>query len=260
MLKRIGIIVGLSIYILIVILLHSVLFCCYPSGRLRIVSRWSRQLGKFLCWALGIRVVIEGDVSAVRRNGAVIVANHISYLDGILLGSMFPLLYISKRQVASWPFFGLIAVLGSTIFIDREKKTKVPAYVMKVCDALRQKINVLVFAEGTSTNGEQLRPFQAIHFQAPLLSGAVVVPVVVTYSRIDGQPLTVHNRDAVCWYGQVPFFSHLLGVLRLRRIEARVMIYPPWKPKPQTETYTRKDLSVELHSLIKKSYPLVASA
>lgn len=195
-------------------------------GRWRIVSRVARPLACALRVILNVRVTVEGNRGRLSRGGHVIISNHLGYLDGIVLGSLFPLIYVSKKEVRKWPVIGAWTALCGQIFIDRERREKVPLLVEEIVKKLKQKANVLIFPEGTSTNGETLLPFQSVPFAAPLRIQAPIVPVSLTYKRIDNQPVSASNRDQIYWYGDMEFAVHFWNLLALRNIEVVVKIHP----------------------------------
>ena len=173
---------------------------------------------------LNVKLDINGSIPASK--GLFIVSNHLTYLDGIILGSLFPAVFISKLQVKSWPIFGWMARLGGTVFVDRKKKLKSVDSLKEIAGLLRNDINILLFPEGTSTNGSQILPFQSVFFQAPLSCSAPVLPITIKYTRIESADLNSSNRDRVFWYGQVSFGKHLSGLIKLKNIEAKVTIHP----------------------------------
>lgn len=242
------------IYILVTIILRIILLL-FPSGlRFRMIGLWTRIFDRFLRSFIRIRVVIEGDSSLLAESGNLIISNHLGYLDGILLGSLFALVYTSKTQMKSWPLLGWMSLVSGTIFIDRKKKARVPDYIQQTADMLKRRVNVLVFPEGTSTNGERLLPFQPIHFQAPLIARSGIVPVSIIYTRVNKEAFGPDNRDRVCWYGQVSFYQHLLSLLESGEIEVKVVLHP--KIDLSGNDYSRKDLSQILYKIIASSYPL----
>jgi len=194
--------------------------------RWKIVSRLNRNFTLLLRLILGIKVTVAGDEGQLERGGYVIIANHVSYVDGIVLGSIFPILFVSKREVKSWPIVGQWNVLCGTIFINRQRKGLVGALIRELTRKLKQEANILLFPEGTSTNGEKMLPFQTVPLAAPLRSRSIIVPVTVTYKAIDEQPVTTANRDGVYWYGDMEFVTHFWNLLALRSVEALVTIQP----------------------------------
>lgn len=255
--KEIIIILGIFIYIAVGLIIKIPFLFILPSIRFRIISQWTRVCNRFLRFMLRIKVIVEGDYSRLSERGNFIVSNHLSYLDGVILGSLFPVIYVSKSEVLKWPLFGWMTMTGDTIFIDRKRRFKSVDFVQEASLMLKRKVNVLVFPEGTSTDGEKLLPFQAIHFQPPLNARCSILPVVINYTKINKEEVNLNNRDKVCWYGQVKFYQHLLRALELGNIEARVVIYPKIDlANPSNSGYSRKDLSFAIHKVISNNYPL----
>jgi 1-acyl-sn-glycerol-3-phosphate acyltransferase len=173
---------------------------------------------------LNIKVTIAGDEGQLERGGYVIIANHVSYVDGIVLGSIFPIVFVSKREVKKWPVVGQWNVLCGTIFINRQRKNEVGALVREMTRKLRQEANILLFPEGTSTNGEKMLAFQTVPLAAPLRSRSIIVPVTLAYKTIDEQPVTAANRDSIYWYGDMEFVTHFWNLLSRRSVEVLVTI------------------------------------
>jgi 1-acyl-sn-glycerol-3-phosphate acyltransferase len=195
-------------------------------NRWQIISRLNRSFTFLLRLVLNIKVTVTGDEGALERGGYVIIANHVSYADGIVLGSLFPIVFVSKLEVKSWPIIGLWNVLCGTIFINRQRKDEVGELVDEMTRKLKQEANILLFPEGTSTNGEKILPFQTVPLAAPLRNRSIIVPVTVTYKTIDGEPVSARNRDRVYWYGDMEFISHFWGLLGLTEVEVLVTIQP----------------------------------
>ena len=194
--------------------------------RWRIISRWMRVFTRSMGAILNIKVTVEGDAGPLERGGYVIISNHFGYLDGIVLGSLFPVIFVSKSEVRSWPLVGQWTTLCGTVFIDRQRKGLIPLAIKEISRKLGQQANVLLFPEGAATNGERMLPFQTAPLAAPLRSRAIIVPLTLAYQSVNGQPLTTANRDLVYCYDDMPDVPHFWKLLTLRRIEARVTIQP----------------------------------
>ena len=217
-------------------------------NRWKIISRLNRNYTLLLRLILNIRVSVTGDEGQLERGGYVIIANHVSYVDGIVLGSIFPIIFVSKREVKSWPIIGQWNVLCGTIFINRQRKIQVASLIRQMTRKLKQEANLLLFPEGTSTNGEEMLPFQTVPFAAPLRNRSIIVPVTVTYKTIDDQPVTTANRDSVYWYGDMEFVTHFWNLLALRGIEVLVTI------QPKIECFRYSDNSAGRKKLAEECY------
>lgn len=239
------------VFFALVTIVHLWISVLGLPNRWKIISRLNRNYTLLLRLILNIKVSVTGDEGQLERGGYVIIANHVSYVDGIVLGSIFPIIFVSKREVKSWPIIGQWNVLCGTIFINRQRKIQVASLIRQMTRKLKQEANLLLFPEGTSTNGEGILPFQTVPLAAPLRNRSIIVPVTVTYKTIDDQPVTTANRDSVYWYGDMEFVTHFWNLLALREIEVLVTI------QPKIECFRYSDNSVGRKKLAKDCYDRV---
>ncbi len=237
-----------AVFFALVSIVHLWISVLGLPNRWKIISRLNRNYTLLLRLILNIRVTVTGDEGQLERGGYVIIANHVGYVDGIVLGSIFPILFVSKREVKSWPIVGQWNVLCGTIFINRQRKVQVASLIRQMTRKLKQEANLLLFPEGTSTNGEEILPFQTVPLAAPLRNRSIIVPVTVTYKTIDDQPVTTANRDSVYWYGDMEFVTHFWNLLALRGIEVLVTI------QPKIECFRYSDNSAGRKKLAEECY------
>lgn len=242
-------------YIVGGIILHLGISLIGRIPRWHILSLWTKTCNQLIRKIFKIKVIIQGDSSVFREKGNFVISNHLSYLDGVVLGSLMPLVYVSKSEVISWPLFGWMTQVAGTIFIDRKRRLKSVRYVQDIAERLKEKINVLVFPEGTSTNGEGILPFQSVFFEAPIIYGANILPLTIYYTKVNGESLSVLNRDKVFWYGQIKMTRHILQAIKLKNIEVEVIVHPKINAisHPADATF-RKSLSNSLRQTILKAY------
>lgn len=220
-------------------------------NRWKIVSRLNRNFTLLLRHILNIKVTVTGDEGQLERGGYVIIANHVSYVDGIVLGSIFPILFVSKREVKRWPIVGQWNVLCGSIFINRQRKEQVYTLIQEMTRKLKQEANILLFPEGTSTDGEKMLAFQTAPLAAPLRNRSIIVPATITYKSIDDHVVSAANRDSIYWYGDMDFLSHFWRLLGLRGIEVLVTI------QPKIECFRYKDDSAGRKKLAEDCYDRV---
>jgi 1-acyl-sn-glycerol-3-phosphate acyltransferase len=220
-------------------------------NRWKIISRLARSFTFLLRAILDIRVTVAGDEGHLERGGYVIISNHVSYVDGIILGSLFPVVFVSKKEVKSWPVIGQWTTLCGTVFIDRQHKDKISLLVAEIKQKLQQEANILLFPEGTSTSGERMLPFQTAPLAAPLRNRSIIVPVTLTYTSVENEPVSVRNRDFIYWYGEMDFVTHFWRLLSLRGIEAMVTI------QPKIECFRYEDNSAGRKKLAEDCYDRV---
>ena len=201
-------------------------------GGLALGCRWVERLPPFYhrwcCRILGFRVRLIGTPTSERP--ALFAANHVSYTDITILGSIIPGSFVAKTEVAKWPFFGRLAKLQRTVFVDRKIRS---AALQR--DAIAERLlaggALILFPEGTSGDGNRPLPFKTALFAAAArkadLRSVVVQPVSLAYTRLDGMPIGRSFRPFFSWYGAVGLMPHLWGMIGLGTIEAVVEFHPP---------------------------------
>jgi 1-acyl-sn-glycerol-3-phosphate acyltransferase len=163
---------------------------------------------------------MEGEPSY--RRPLLIVSNHVSWLDIVVLSSRVPVTFVAKREVAGWLILGRLARLQQTVFVDRENKLKSRMAAEEMAERMLAGHAVVLFAEGTSSDGSTVLPFRSALVGAAAAAMSVdggaaavfVQPLAVSYSR--------SSRRIAAWYGDMAFLPHLLSVLKAGKIEARI--------------------------------------
>jgi 1-acyl-sn-glycerol-3-phosphate acyltransferase len=187
---------------------------------------WSlqHQIQRFFCHVMcaiiGVRVSVHGRIAGTSPR--FVVANHVSWTDVIALASVFPLIFLAKKEVASWPVLGFLARLQGTIFVDRSNRRAIPEVNTALAERLRQGRDVMVFAEGTSTNGAEVLKFNASHFamlndltkDAARPVSVTVAPTAVAYTRSGENYPSVAELYDIGWYGDMTFLPHLWGLMK----------------------------------------------
>lgn len=189
------------------------------------------------CWIAGLRVRVTG--AALVREPALVVCNHISYMDISVLGAVIPGHFVAKREVASWPLFGVLAKLSDSVFVERDRRRTGDAR-----GEMEQRLDdggrLILFPEGTSSDGSHVLPFRsslfavAAHRSRPGGDGTGearremlrVQPVSIAYTRLDGVPLGRGLRPLVAWYGDMTLAPHLWRLLGLGQIDVSVHVHP----------------------------------
>jgi 1-acyl-sn-glycerol-3-phosphate acyltransferase len=166
-----------------------------------------------MCRIIGIEVCESGRLPG--GSPRFVVANHVSWTDIIALASRYPLVFLAKREVASWPVLGFLARLQGTVFVDRANRRAIPAVNAALAERLQEGDDVVVFAEGTSSDGAGVLKFNASHFA--MLSGLAaqdepltLAPAAIVYSAKTAE----HGRFDVGWYGDMTFLPHLWSLMK----------------------------------------------
>lgn len=181
------------------------------------VSRWTlRMLG-----IMDVRVVCRGQVPEQDETGALLVANHVSWLDIHVLHSLLPVRFVSKSEVRDWPLIGWLAVQVGTVFLMRAKKSDTLRVNQLMVQHLRERALLALFPEGTTTDGGQLLPFYPSLFQPVLEARAPVWPARLRYLDTQGR-----RSEAAAYYGDMSLADSLWRVLRQGGITVEVEFLP----------------------------------
>lgn len=199
----------------------------------------SRQARRFLR-ALNLTVERSGPPPS----SGVLVANHLSYLDILVLGAAGPLVFVAKRQTRGWPVFGPLIRAAGTVFVERERAHDLPRVLAELSAAGAGGGGVVVafFPEGTSTDGSTVLPFRPALLAPAVASGQPVTPAWIGYT-LDADDGSA--ADEVCWWGDTAFAPHLLNLFSKKIIRARVAYAPPEPPGDD-----RKELARRLHARV----------
>jgi 1-acyl-sn-glycerol-3-phosphate acyltransferase len=228
-----------GIFILVVFLVTALATVPWQSSAIHFKLKRRKTLpnrySRFLCKLFGLHVTMIG--RPVQDRGVLMVANHTSYLDIVVLGGAARVSFVAKSEVNSWPFFGLMARLYETVFVERSRRSQ--AGVAR--DQLRVRLQagdaLVLFPEGTSNDGNRVLPFKSA------LMGAVeaeigtdaagrvthvpVQPVSISYVGFHGMPMGRENRPLFAWYGDMELVPHLWEAVTAGPIDVVVEFHPP---------------------------------
>jgi len=158
--------------------------------------------------------------------GSFVVANHCSYLDILVLGSLFPAVFVAKKEVESWFIIGLLARLAGTVFVNRTSRMKTISAMEEIDNRLSSGINVILFPEGTTNNGIDMLAFKSSFFKIPVEGNNPVLPVSLIYSHVDEKPIGEDEKDCIAWHGAMSLCPHLWNMLGMRQIDVKVHFNP----------------------------------
>lgn len=192
---------------------------------------------KGCCWAFGLELAIKGDIATKRP--ILFLANHISYLDVFLLGSVLPAYFIAKSEVASWPILGPLAKIQNTLFFER-RGVRIREQLEVMSGHFNDNGNLILFPEGTSTEGEHVEPFKSSLLQSVEMADTDVLiqPVTIAYTHHDNQVMSRAVRDHYAWYATMPFAPHFFSALGMGKARVSLQFHPPVSIK---SFETRKD-------------------
>ena len=222
-----------------------------------------------VCRLIGLRLDIDGAVA--RGHPVLLISNHTSWLDIPVLSALAPVSFVAKKEVGTWPGVSALARLQRTVFVDRERRTAVGRTTNDMANRLAGGDNIVLFAEGTSSDGNRVLPFRTSLFAAakprlaaqpahdPMIRAGqqaghgddpgsrngnfaktVVQTVTITYTRLHGVPLNRADRPLVGWYGDMDLPPHAWKLLKAGPLDARIVI---GAPVPLEDFHDRKSLA-----------------
>ena len=222
-------------------MLVQFLFLTFRS-RAALILPWHYH--RILCCLLGVTVTIEGPLPTA---SALLVSNHVSWLDIPILSSVMPLSFIAKREVGGWPLFGWMAKLQRCVFVNRDKRHSTGKSSTKIADRLREGDTLVLFPEGTSNDGHCVMPFKSSYFGAAENLDVALIPVTQAYKSNYNLPLTKRQRPSFAWYGDMDLVPHLWEALKAGPIEVVVRFHEALPKAP------RKEMAKLAHATITKS-------
>jgi len=179
---------------------------------------WLHASARSVLKCLGIETQVEGEAPTC----GLVVSNHLSYLDILITSAVMPCFFVSKIEVGGWPFFGKAARTGGTIFLDRSSLASAMTVADQISERLNLPVPVLLFPEGTSTDGSQVLRFHSRLIDPATSAGAPITAAAIRYV-FDSD---MEERE-LCWYGDESFATHLWKVLGVTGFSAHLRFGEP---------------------------------
>ena len=173
-------------------------------------------------------------------SSGLLVSNHLSYIDIIVLSSIRPCVFVAKRDVANWPLFGWLAHAAGTIFVDRERRVSSANSVDVIRNAIANGAVVVLFPEGTSSDGSAVLPFKPALFESAVQLRCPIAAASIEYALDDGSV-----ADEVCYWRDMTLIPHLLNLFFKRKIRANYSFSPA-----RIRAGNRKEIARELRDEI----------
>jgi len=210
---------------------------------------------RFVCRLLGIRIRSIG--APIDRRPLLIVANHSSWLDISVITAQAPVVFVAKAEIARWPFFGLLAKLQRTVFVERDRRQKTGEVNAEIGRRLAEGDPVLLFGEGTAGDGNRVMPFRTALIgpardaiaSAGDVSQVWIQPLSIAYVNQQGIPLGRHLRPRAAWYGKMKLVEHIGHIVRSGAVDVSVTWGEPIAYDGATD---RKALARQLESSVRR--------
>ena len=205
----------------------SVMALLRLPGRGKVSIRYSRAV----CALLGVRITVVG--TPPQHHAVLILANHVSWLDILAITATVPVIFVAKSEVRRWPLIGWVARARGTVFVERNRRQRTPEANADIAGYLAEGQSIVLFAEGTSSDGNRVLPFVTSLFAAAKPAdgieppGAVVQTLSLVYTRLHGIPLDRADRPFVGWYGDMEMRSHAWRLLKAGPLDVRIRVGAP---------------------------------
>jgi 1-acyl-sn-glycerol-3-phosphate acyltransferase len=200
------------------------------SGKSNWRAFWAQWISRKFLRLIKCSVRVFGE----RPPQGLIVCNHLGYLDILVIFSACPAAFVSKDEVRRWPFFGLLAKMAGTIFVERARRTAVSAPLKSIAHALKSGLPVVIFPEGTSSDGSSVLPFRSSLLEAALLAEVPIIPAAIGYQIEEGSV-----TDEICYWRDMSFGSHFWNLLGKRSLTASLRFGSPQAPLPGRKEHAR---------------------
>jgi lyso-ornithine lipid O-acyltransferase len=239
-------VVILAAFLIVTFLLIPVQWLGLTFG-LPYVRSFPHAYHRFVARLFGIRIRVLG----APTHGALLVANHTGWLDIVIFSAVMPLSFVAKSEVNDWPFFGTLARLQRTVFVTRARRSETGVARDDIRDRLLAGDTLVLFPEGTSSDGNGVLPFKsALLGAAEAMSNGrhvIVQPVSTAYTGIHGIPMGRENRPLFAWYGDMELVPHLWEALKAGPLDVVVEFHPPLS----LDAMDRKELAKAAESLVR---------
>lgn len=222
----------LFIFLLVIFIIHH-LFISFLTRDLKkrthLITAGIAFYSKMASFLLKIKVISNKSMEHI--HGSMIVSNHLSYVDVLVLSLKYPSLFVTSVEVKETFFLGQVSKMAGCFFVERRRSRIVPGTkekeLMQMKEMIKLGFNVLLFPEGTSSEGHHVLPFKATFFQLPIDLDIPVIPITLKYKG--------EARKMIPWFGPMTFADHLLKVCCLREIEVEICELPKLVGKDKFE-------------------------
>ncbi|MCF7833342.1 MAG: 1-acyl-sn-glycerol-3-phosphate acyltransferase, partial [Candidatus Marinimicrobia bacterium] len=224
--------------LIMVIALYLSFYILNIFGRdfsIHVNNKMTMVIGWMLRFVLGIRVKVFGHEKFPKKNGFLMVSNHLGYVELAGLLKYKPLAFVAKEDIGKWPFIGAVAKACGTVFVNRDKGGMSETYINATSKVIQSGLNVWFSPEKTTTDGTWLRPFSSALFVAANRAKLPVVPAVFVLKKLNGKPVPKNKRCEVTWAltdegGNTPFFKHFVHFMTFWRVNIEMHVMDPIIP------------------------------
>ena len=219
----------------------------------RAQPRVPRLFLKLACSSLGLQVRLQG-APLIKQGGVLFVSNHLGWADIPALGSKLLASFVAKAEIDGWGLFGTLTRLQGAIYVKREDRMNVGDQTAEIAARLARGGRVIMFPEGTNSDGTRVLPFKSSLFavaHGPNAPEFVIQPVTLAYTRVNGMPVTRRMLPSLAWVGDSELKPHIAAFMRLGKIRADILVHEAVHP---TDFADRKVLARHCQEVVAAGY------
>jgi 1-acyl-sn-glycerol-3-phosphate acyltransferase len=186
-----------------------------------------------------------------QKSGYLVVGNHLGFIDILMIASEIPSVFVTSQEMRETPLLGLLTEMGGCIYVERRERSNILNERSMITNTLHEGFDVVLYAEGTSGNGEKVLPFKRTLMMAVAGTDYNILPVCTNFVKCDDEPFSHKWRDHLCWYGDIPFATSLFKTLSLNSFDASMEFLDEVKVENESQ---RKEIASKVQALIEEKY------
>ncbi len=228
------------------------------TKKLKLHSGFTSAYSKAALFILKIKTDIKDEYQLkklFKQNNYLIVSNHLSWIDILIISALVPSIFISSIKVKKTFFLGAMAKFGGTYFVERRTPTKIKQDIVALSHILKQGFNLVLFPEGTTGNGSTVLPFKNALFDSALLSESKIIPFCIKYRSINSNKVDIDNKNLAYWYGNMSFFPHFFKLIfKVKKINVSLHLLEKINLEDKKQSIGRKELAFKSYQQINSCF------
>jgi 1-acyl-sn-glycerol-3-phosphate acyltransferase len=227
-LKAFSLILALSFFVLVSTTL--LIFLPETNHRRKLLVHWMHHCSRLILQILDVHYWVEYRTGASPTEGSLLLANHVSYVDALLLAAQYPSVFVTSVEIKESFPIGWLAKCAGCCFVERRKLNTVKADISEMRGLLESGFNVVLFPEGTTSDGTAILPFKRSLLEAAVGFSYPVLPICINYRYCNGEQLSLETSHLLFYFGDMKLSTQLVRLLGVSEVLAELIILPPLSP------------------------------
>lgn len=232
MIKRVLKGFSLILAIIFFVLISTPLLIFLPEShhRRKLLIHWMHHCSRLILQILDVHYWVEYRTEASPTEGTLLLANHVSYVDALLLAAQYPSVFVTSVEVKKSFFLGWLAQCAGCCFVERRKLNTLKEDISEIRGLLANGFNVVLFPEGTTSDGTDILPFKRSLLEAAVGFSYPVLPICINYRYCNGEQLSLETSHLLFYFGEMKLSTQLAKLLGVNEVLAELIILPPLSP------------------------------